>query len=72
MGTGFDDATLKEIFKQLKALKVVSKPIPDKVMDEKISIWVEPQLVAEVSFSMITKDQQFREPVFVRLRPDLS
>jgi len=72
VGTGFDDATLKEIFKQLKALKVVSKPIPDKVMDEKISIWVEPQLVAEVSFSMITKDQQFREPVFVRLRPDLS
>lgn len=72
VGTGFDDALIKEIFKQLKALDKVKKPIPDKVMDEKISIWVEPKLVAEISFSMITKDQQFREPVFVRLRPDMS
>ena len=72
VGTGFDDATIKEIFKQLKALKEIKKPIPDKVMDEKISIWVEPKLMAEISFSMITKDQQFREPVFVRLRPDMS
>jgi bifunctional non-homologous end joining protein LigD len=72
VGTGFDDAMIKEIFKQLKALKEIKKPIPDKVMDEKISIWVEPKLMAEISFSMITKDQQFREPVFVRLRPDMS
>ncbi|HCZ37140.1 MAG TPA: hypothetical protein DHV26_14560, partial [Cytophagales bacterium] len=72
VGTGFDDATIKEIFKQLKALDEVKKPISDKVMDEKISIWVEPKLIAEISFSMITKDQQFREPVFVRLRPDMS
>lgn len=72
VGTGFDDATIKEIFKQLKALKEIKKPIPDKVMDEKISIWVEPRLIVEISFSMITKDQQFREPVFVRLRPDMS
>ncbi|MBN8578418.1 MAG: non-homologous end-joining DNA ligase [Cytophagales bacterium] len=72
VGTGFDDAMIKEIFKQLKSLKEIKKPIPDKVMDEKISIWVEPKLVAEISFSMITKDAQFREPVFVRLRPDMS
>jgi bifunctional non-homologous end joining protein LigD len=72
VGTGFDDALIKEIFKQLKALKEIKKPIPDKVIDEKISIWVEPKLMAEISFSMITKDQQFREPVFVRLRPDMS
>jgi bifunctional non-homologous end joining protein LigD len=72
VGTGFDDATLKDIFKLIKALKEIKKPIPDKVMDEKISKWVEPKLMVEISFSMITKDQQFREPVFVRLRPDMS
>lgn len=72
VGTGFDDAMIKEIFKQIKTLKEIKKPIPDKVMDEKISTWIEPKLMAEISFSMITKDQQFREPVFVRLRPDLS
>lgn len=72
VGTGFDDNLIKEIYKQLKSLKEIKKPIPDKVMDEKISIWVEPVLIAEISFSMITKDNQFREPVFVRLRPDLG
>lgn len=72
VGTGFDDATIKEIFRQIKALKEIKKPITDKVMDEKISKWIEPTLIAEISFSMITKDHQFREPVFVRLRPDLT
>jgi bifunctional non-homologous end joining protein LigD len=72
VGTGFDDATLKEIFKLIKAQKEIKKPIPDKVMDEKISKWIEPKLMVEISFSMITKDQQFREPVFIRLRPDMS
>lgn len=72
VGTGFDDTLIKEIYKQLKALKEIKKPISDKVMDEAISVWVEPVLIAEISFSMITKDNQFREPVFVRLRPDLA
>jgi DNA ligase D-like protein (predicted ligase)/DNA ligase D-like protein (predicted polymerase)/DNA ligase D-like protein (predicted 3'-phosphoesterase) len=72
VGTGFDDATIKEIFRQIKALQEIKKPIADKVMDEKISKWIEPKLIAEISFSMITKDHQFREPVFVRLRPDLT
>lgn len=72
VGTGFDDATIKEIFRQIKELKEIKKPMADKVMDEKISKWIEPKLIAEISFSMITKDQQFREPVFVRLRPDLK
>jgi bifunctional non-homologous end joining protein LigD len=72
VGTGFDDNLIKEIYKQLKSLKEIKKPVPGKVMDEKISIWVEPVLIAEISFSMITKDKQFREPVFVRLRPDLG
>ncbi|HPW61783.1 MAG TPA: non-homologous end-joining DNA ligase [Cyclobacteriaceae bacterium] len=72
VGTGFDDATIKEIFRLIKALKEIKKPIADKVMDEKISKWIEPKLIAEISYAMITKDQQFREPVFVRLRPDLT
>lgn len=72
VGTGFDEATIKDIFRQIKALKEIKKPISDKVMDEKISKWIEPKLIAEISYAMITKDRQFREPVFVRLRPDLT
>ncbi|MBK7652333.1 MAG: hypothetical protein IPJ20_18720 [Flammeovirgaceae bacterium] len=36
VGTGFDDNLIKEIYKQLKSLKEIKKPIPDKVMDEKL------------------------------------
>jgi DNA ligase D-like protein (predicted ligase)/DNA ligase D-like protein (predicted polymerase)/DNA ligase D-like protein (predicted 3'-phosphoesterase) len=72
VGTGFDDATLKEISKAIKNLKKIKKPISGKVMDEKTSYWVEPTLVAEISYAQITSDKMFREPVFVRLRPDIS
>jgi ATP-dependent DNA ligase len=71
VGTGFDDATIKEISKQMKALKETKKPIANKVMDEKTSTWIEPKLVVEISYAKITADKMFREPVFVRLRPDL-
>jgi len=71
VGTGFDDATIKEIFKQLKSLEKTKKPIANKVMDEKITTWVEPKLVVEISFAKITADKMFREPVFLRLRPDM-
>lgn len=72
VGTGFDDALLKQIYKDIKALKETKKPIPNKVMDEKISIWIEPKIIAEVSYASLTPDKMFREPVFVRLRPDLE
>ncbi|HZY79996.1 MAG TPA: non-homologous end-joining DNA ligase [Cyclobacteriaceae bacterium] len=72
VGTGFDDALIKQIYKEMKALRVTKKPVPGKVMDEKTSIWIEPKIVVEVSYTSITTDKMFREPVFVRLRPDLE
>jgi DNA ligase D-like protein (predicted ligase) len=72
VGTGFDDASLKEISRQLAKLKTTKKPVTDKIMDEKTSIWVEPVLMAEVSYASLTSDQNFREPVFIRMRPDLQ
>ncbi len=72
VGTGFDDATIKEISKQMKALKETKKPIANKVMDEKTSKWIDPKLVVEISYAKITADKMFREPVFVRLRPDMN
>lgn len=72
VGSGFDDATLKDVAKQVKKLKEIKKPIPQKVLDEKTSKWVEPALVVEVTFASFTPDKIFREPVFVRMRPDLE
>ncbi len=72
VGTGFDDATIKEISGQIKSLREIKKPISGKVLDEKTSKWIEPKLIAEISYSMLTTDKMYREPVFVRMRPDLS
>lgn len=71
VGTGFDDATIKEISKQIKQLKEIKKPVEGKILDEKISKWIEPKLMVEVSYASLTPDKNFREPVFVRMRPDL-
>jgi ATP-dependent DNA ligase len=72
VGSGFDDATLKEVFDDIKKLKEIKKPIPQKTLDDKTSKWVEPKLMAEVTFASLTPDKIFREPVFVRMRPDLG
>lgn len=72
VGTGFTDAVINDIFKLIKKLKETDKPVPDKVLDEKVSIWVEPKLFVEITFASFTPDKNFREPVFVRLRPDLG
>jgi DNA ligase D-like protein (predicted ligase)/DNA ligase D-like protein (predicted polymerase)/DNA ligase D-like protein (predicted 3'-phosphoesterase) len=72
VGSGFDDEMLKSIMKQIGKIDEIKKPIPQKVPDEKTSKWIEPRLMAEVSFSSLTPDKMFREPVFVRMRPDLA
>lgn len=72
VGTGFDDNTMKEIFNALKKVKEIKKPaVIGKLLDEKISTWLEPEVTCEISYSKLTPDKMFREPVFIRLRPDL-
>lgn len=73
VGTGFDQETMKDVWRHLKALDVVKKPVLNggKVVDERITTWVKPSLQAEISYAKITPDEMFREPVFLRLRPDL-
>jgi len=69
VGTGFDDQTMQTIFKCIRALRETRKPAMEggKVMDEKVTVWVQAKLTAEISFAMITADGMFREPVFVKL-----
>lgn len=72
VGTGFSDALMKEVLSVLKKVQTSKKPIKGKLFDEKISTWCNPEVLAEISFSMITEQGMYREPVFLRLRPDLS
>jgi bifunctional non-homologous end joining protein LigD len=71
VGTGFDDGMMKEIAAELNKRKIIPKPIPEKVLDEKITTWIEPDLYIEVSYSQLTPDKMYREPVFIKMRPDL-
>lgn len=72
VGTGFDDKMIKEIYTELKKLKETKKQISEKVLDEKQTVWTETILVCEVQYASMTRDGAYREPVFVRMRPDLN
>ena len=71
VGTGFDEKLMKEILTDLKKQKQIKRPIKEKPLDESSTTWIEPKLVCEVQFASLTKDEMLREPVFVRMRPDM-
>jgi bifunctional non-homologous end joining protein LigD len=72
VGAGFDEHSLKAVSVELEKLKTIKRPIKEKPLDDARSIWVEPKLLCEVQFASLTKDGMLREPIFVRLRPDLN
>ncbi len=73
VGTGFNEQSMKDIHKLLSKEPVLKeKPIKEKPMDNATTTWIEPRIWCEVQYSMITKNNTFREPVFVRLRQDLE
>lgn len=72
VGTGFDDDSINRVLDQLSNLPSVKRPVREKPADSARTVWVQPKLVCEVQFASITPDGMLREPVFLRLRPDLS
>lgn len=72
VGSGFDQRSLKAVTVELQKLTTPKRPVNKKLPDEARSVWVEPRLACEVQFASRTKDGVLREPVFLRLRPDLA
>jgi bifunctional non-homologous end joining protein LigD len=73
-GTGFDQATLKEILQILKPIETSKNPFTGEVEAKNVH-WVKPLKVAEVKFSEWTHEtgeggMKLRAPVFVGLRDD--
>jgi bifunctional non-homologous end joining protein LigD len=73
-GTGFNHATLKQIFEVLKEIESQKSPFTGPV-DAKNVHWVKPVRVAEVKFSEWTHETsegglKLRAPVFLGLRDD--
>lgn len=71
-GSGFDERSLKALSEELNRLAKIKRPVKERTDDEAQTVWVTPQLICEVKFASISKDGLLREPVFVRLRPDLT
>lgn len=72
VGSGFDESTMHELSSIISKLRKTKKPVAEKIPDEKGTTWIEPRIVVEVSYASLTPDERFREPVFMRLRPDLA
>ena len=71
VGTGFSMQMMKEVFRALKPLKKINRPIKERPVDNAKTTWIEPVLFCELEYASMTKNGTFREPVFIRLKPDL-
>lgn len=70
-GTGFSEEQKKELLRQLKKYEIDKNPFPEKInLKGRKPLWVQPQLVCEITFSEWTSEGKMRHPVFKGLRED--
>ena len=75
VGTGFTAAVLADVYERLEPLQQSECPFVDDPIDRSAArktVWVEPQLVAEVEFGSFTSNGRIRFARFKGLRDDLS
>jgi bifunctional non-homologous end joining protein LigD len=72
VGTGFDEATLRQVWDRLQPLKRAKSPFDAGTPTGRGHHWVEPTLVADVRFTEWTEEGGIRHPAFFGLRVDKS
>ena len=73
VGSGFDNATLRELHDSLSHLHADEAPFArDPELEKGDLRWVRPELIARVKFAQWTEEGRLRAPVFLGLRPDLD
>jgi bifunctional non-homologous end joining protein LigD len=72
VGSGFDDRSLAQVKARAEKLKTDTCPFAAQPELHSPTVWVRPQLVAEVEFHQWTPDGMLRAPVFLRLRDDVD
>ena len=72
VGTGFDDATLRNLHEQLARTEQTTSPITRGSVREPTAHCVRPELVAQVAFGEWTRDGKLRHPRYLGLRTDKS
>ncbi len=71
VGTGFDQATLRELGAMLRERRLAAPPFadPSEIRERGVS-WVKPDLVAQVAFTEWTRYGRLRHPRYLGLRDD--
>jgi DNA ligase D-like protein (predicted ligase)/DNA ligase D-like protein (predicted polymerase)/DNA ligase D-like protein (predicted 3'-phosphoesterase) len=72
VGSGFTEKSMKEILKNLNEIERTTKYIKEKPLDDSVTTWLKPEAICEIQYASLTPNNTYREPVFVRLRPDLA
>ena len=69
VGTGFDHKSLASLYKQFQPLARKTAALADSPRERDVT-YLEPKLVAQISYQEMTHDQKLRQPVFLGLRDD--
>ncbi len=72
VGSGLDDDVIGKLLERVAKLKRKESPFAEEVELHRPTSWLQPKLVAEVTFSEWTPAGSLRAPVFVRLRDDID
>ena len=70
VGTGYTRATLSTLGKKLKSLTRATSPFVSVPKAREKSVWVKPQLVAQIRYNEMTEAGILRQPAFLGLRDD--
>ena len=68
VGTGFTDKLLKDLLSQFQTIK--SEVVPFQVRNMETVTWLEPKLVCEVIYQVVTRDCRLRMPRLHTFRTD--
>jgi len=72
VGSGLDERIIAELLKRTAKLRRSSSPFAEKPPLHRPTTWLDPKLVAEVTYSEWTPAGSLRAPVFMRLRDDIA
>jgi bifunctional non-homologous end joining protein LigD len=70
VGTGFNTASIKEIYELLQPLVTTENPFRKKVPVNDSPTWVKPVMIVEISYTEQTREGIFWHPSFLRIRDD--
>lgn len=71
-GGGFNEKSLSDIYDKMQPLITKNSVFKITPKTNAKATWVKPELVAEIKFTELTKDNIYRHPIFLRLRDDIN